>query len=249
MRRKDEYKKMKKTVVFALALLLALSVGGCGKKESGKSTDAPGTENGMTAPEITEEQNESADRAEEPEGTEEKEPDETDDTSEDASSEEADETGNPENTPGNASEKAPDETPENTAEPPAEPTSDAAQEPVVESTPVQEPVAEPVEEPEIAVSEAYHSMTWTQGPTRYVFTHDGTKVNSYMVYMDMGSEEYAKQVLAEALANEELKNSENIKEISTTGQFVIIEYNESAFVYKTYDELKAAAELFGGVEE
>lgn len=93
------------------------------------------------------------------------------------------------------------------------------------------------------IYESEDQLIWKIGDAdSYVVYHDGTNVTQCFLYTKADSEEEAKET-AEALQSLIGTEGYNIKNITSKGKYIVYEYSEDGFVYKTYEEAKAAFDI------
>lgn len=81
-----------------------------------------------------------------------------------------------------------------------------------------------------------NKIVFESGQGKMVFTYSGNKITGYSLYM-----EYENATLANVAANVlKANNDSEIKNISTQGKYVVIEYNESEYEDLTVEDVKTA---------
>ncbi|MCQ2433350.1 MAG: hypothetical protein MJ175_12165 [Clostridia bacterium] len=96
----------------------------------------------------------------------------------------------------------------------------------------------------LEVKEDDHTVVFTADVITFVFTHDGENVTGYTTYTEYDSAEDAKTVADTYKALKDQFVERGIKSVTAKGKYLITEYLESGFAYKTYEDLKVVADMF-----
>ena len=99
------------------------------------------------------------------------------------------------------------------------------------------------------ITEDDHTIIWEIETTKFIFTHDGTNVTSYTTYLDMEDKETADQIVAMYKTLIENNTDEGFKEVYRKGTYVVVEYEQEAFPYTTYEELKEVADIMKSIKQ
>ena len=99
------------------------------------------------------------------------------------------------------------------------------------------------------ITEDDHTIIWEIETTKFIFTHDGTNVTSYTTYLDMEDKETADEIVVMYKTLIENNTDEGFKEVYRKGTYVVVEYEQEAFPYTTYEELKETADIMKSIKQ
>lgn len=94
------------------------------------------------------------------------------------------------------------------------------------------------------IKEDDHTFVFSMANTYHVYTHDGKKITGYCLYSDVGSAEQAQAAASQVDVNDDYFKSMGYKSVATKGKYMIVEFTEEGFEYKSFEELKEAYEEY-----
>ncbi len=99
------------------------------------------------------------------------------------------------------------------------------------------------------VKEDDHTVVFTIATVTQVYTHDGENVTGYTSYTDCGDAETAKAVADSMDLSDSYYSGMGMKSVTAKGKYLVQEYTEEGFAYKTYESLMEAAETYKKIAE
>ena len=99
------------------------------------------------------------------------------------------------------------------------------------------------------IKEDDNTVVFTVGNITQVYTHDGDTITGYTTYTDCGDADTAKAVANSIDLSDSYYEGLGMKSAIAKGKYLVQEYTEEGFTYKSYNDLMEAAETYKKIAE